>query len=394
MSNKFSKKKLLDISSCIKAVLDVDKTSNNKIITVIDKFLLLKNDVYENVLLTNLYGLINKAELLKNDDIKVIFKENRVISYKSNSIKFIHSQIGKGAYGKVNSCIFNDVICAVKCPKYDVMKELNEYYDDYYNEYIDNINFNFLKENIVHLLLFCFFELMSKCTKIKMPRFIPRIHNLVIATSPHKFNGYMETLIVVMEKFDMSISSFLENSKISYKDELSIIALVAYNVYFLQKCFKMILHGDLHAENVMIKKLSEYNTHIIKTKTDNFEILCDYQIYFIDFGKCSINFSSNCTNIKMPKSKISAESYPTVNNKSYDLRLFLAYLYYMCDITKELKYNLKKYFIKYETNNTFKKYNQNGTPHHYFYDDVIENIDPNFFPEKVIKFVGNEINNF
>ena len=388
MSNK---NKLLDISNCIKTVLDTDKTSNNKIISVINKFLSLKNDIHENILLTNLYGLINKAELLKDDDIKVIFKENKNIKYKTNNIKFIQKQIGKGSYGKVNSCVFNGVICAVKCPKYDVRKEFSEYYDDYYNEYIDNINFNFLKENLVHLLLFCFFDLMSDCLKLQMPQFIPQIHNLVIATSPYKFDGYMETLIVVMEKFDCSISNFLEKKK-SYKDELYSIALVAYNIYFLQKCFKMIIHGDLHGENVMIRKLMKNKKYTIKTKKDEFEILCDYQIFIIDFGKCSVNFSSNCANIKMPKSKISAETYHTVNNKSQDLRLFLAYLYYVCNISNDLKSKLKKYFIKYEKNKIFRNYEENGCPHHYFYDDVIENIDSNFFPEAVINFVGNEIN--
>ena len=59
-----------------------------------------------------------------------------------------------------------------------------------------------------------------------------------------------------------------------------------------------------------------------------------------------------------------------------------------------LKTWLKKLFKPYTNNLKFKNLIQkdNYKAHLYFYDNVYENIDENFYPENVLKYIIKELN--
>jgi hypothetical protein len=108
---------------------------------------------------------------------------------------------------------------------------------------------------------------MLVCTKNTIPRCIPEIYNVVNAVS---CNGF-ETIILIMEKLDIDLCYFFDR-KHNFEEEISMIALVAYNVYNLQKCMKNFMHRVFHSKNIMLKKLNDVQLTTIITEDVEFGV--------------------------------------------------------------------------------------------------------------------------
>lgn len=367
-------KSLIDISECIKLIINRDKESSIDFIEILDNFL----ETFDERLIDDMLDELMSVKLLKttNDLSKIEFLSKK-ISYENNTIK-CDKKIKAGGYGDITRCIFNDKKAIIKNPQYK--KSMEKKFRRF-----NTTNHKFLKENIIHFILFCFHDKMIKCLNKQIYNCIPQIFNIIKTK-----NKIDDTSIVctVMEQLDYDIRAFLKKSH-SFKKELAIISLVAYNIYTLQTCFKHFVHGDMHSKNVMLQKLSNYVKYNIKTEKVDLSIECEYKTFIIDFGFASIDFDSlKCKNINMPYSKIFAKDDIHSNfNKGQDMRLFLASILYWDDmqISKELKQWLEILFKPYQTQD-FLNLKKKGQPTFYFYEKTINNDDVNFYPENILLF--------
>jgi hypothetical protein len=367
---KLINKSLIDLENCFQTIFNLKIEETELCLKLIDSFISKKSVR----LISNIYSFLTSVHLFT--DSKTIRFKNEEIKYDSNTFYYIN-KITSGSYGDISNCIFNNNECIVKNIKFEKI--------DYTNKnYMYLLNSEFLTENIIHLILFCMFNLMILCSKHSIPNCIPQIHNIINATN----NSNLDTVIVIMEKLDIDIFTFF-NKKHSFKEEISLISQVAYNLYNLQKCFNSFMHRDFHCANIMLKKMN--NVQKIKIITDDvkFDVYSKYQTFIIDFGMCFVDFKSKCKNIKMDKSHIYVEgSYENhrTYNKGHDLRLFLASIYYWRNknISSELKLLLKKMFEPYEQIYKFKNYKNKNQPTFYFYEDVLKVQDINFYPENFL----------
>ena len=192
-----------------------------------------------------------------------------------------------------------------------------------------------------------------------------------------------------MEKLDYDGWAFFEK-KNTYKDELTFIALVAYNLYFLQNSVKKFIHRDLHCGNIMVKKSKEMNKTNIKLKDGlSFSVDSNYRTYLIDFGMSCFDLASCLKIINMPVSRISSPGvYETdyCDNKGHDLRLFLSSIYFEMwnSISNELKEFLSGLFEK--------KYSKVEHWHGMYYD-VLKMKDVDFYPENILVKIKKELKN-
>ena len=367
---KLINKSLIDLENCFQVIFNLEIKETEICLKLIDYFISKKS----TRLINNIYNFLTPVYLFT--DSKTIKFKNEEIKYDSNTFHYIQ-KITSGSYGDIGSCIFNNNECIVKNIKFEKT--------DYTNKntmYL--LNYEFLTENIIHLILFCMYNSMILCSKRSIPNCIPKIHNIINA----KNNLDLDTIIVVMQKLDIDIFTYFVK-KHSFLEEISLISQVAYNLYNLQKCFNSFMHRDFHCGNIMLKKIN--NIQKIKIITDDikFEVYSKYQTYIIDFGMCLVDFKSKCKNIKMKKSRIYVEgSYQNhrTYNKGHDLRLFLASIYYWNNknISSQLKSMLKEMFDPYEQTQKLKNYINNNQPTFYFYDDVLKVQDINFYPENFL----------
>ena len=362
-------KGLLKIKECLTDVVNVKKEYNDEFIEIVDEFISSLNNKFKlDKLILKLIDLLECVTIL--DSRTQNFTKKKVkIDDNENYLKF-KKKITEGSYGEINSCLLNKVNVIVKNPKYKKHE-------------IHKVNIDFLKENLIHILLFCCQGLMSKCLKISStPKCIPEIMNLVKATDKNKNE---EKLIVVMEKLDYDGFSFFDK-KHSYKVELTFIALVAYNIYFLQSSLKKFMHRDLHAGNVMIKKLNKVKkVDIILNGVKCLSVNSKYETYIIDYGMTCIDLSACLKILQLPKSKISNPGIYESNycdNKSHDMRLFLASIYFSC-------YNLISSRLQTFLDNLLYKYKAESW--HDFYHQVLKVKDKNFYPENILQQISGEL---
>ena len=363
-------KGLLKIKECVTSVVNVKKEKRDEFIQILDEFLSSYNNNFKvKKHMIKLLDFLEYATIL-DDKTRHFTKKKVKIDEDDNYLKF-KKKITEGTYGEINSCLLNKVNVIVKNPKY-------KKYDR------QEVNIDFLKENLIHILLFCCHDLMNKCFKISsVPTCIPEIMNLVKATNRNKNE---EKLIVVMEKLDYNGFDFFDK-KHSYKDELTFIALVAYNIYFLQSSLKKFMHRDLHGGNIMVKKLNKSKKVDIMLKGKKLlSVNSKYETYIIDYGMACFDLASCLKIIQMPKSNISNPGIYESNycdNKSHDMRLFLASIYFSCDkISFKLQTFLYNLFEKYEADTW-----------HNFYHQVLKVKDLNFYPENILKKIKDEIEN-
>ena len=373
-------KTLSKLQNCIQLIFGISIEKAKDFTQFLDLFLVNQNknsDIIDTILIDEIYQILNSVKILK-DDNKINFVKNKKITYGKNNFKYI-KKITSGSYGDISMCVYNDRQSILKNVKF-TQTELKD------KDIVYFLNNEFLKENIIHLILYCLYESMLVCTKNTIPRCIPEIYSITNAVSG---NGF-ETIILIMEKLDIDLCYFFDR-KHNFEEEISMIALVAYNIYNLQKCMKNFMHRDFHSKNVMLKKLNDVQRTTIITEDVEFDVYNKYQTYIIDFGMCFVNFNSpNCKNINMAKSKMYVEGSYQDNdtyNKGQDMRLFLASLYHWHNkkISEELKDFLKELFEPYEKYNKYKTHMKNGTPTFFFYDEVLKIKDKNFYPENILK---------
>lgn len=374
-------KSLTKLQNCIQNIFNLSIEKTSYFTEFLDLFLINQNkksNAIDIILIDKIYQTLNSVEMLHNDN-KINFAK-KTIKYNGNEFKYI-KKITSGSYGDISNCVFNGKPSILKNIKF----KQNELKND---DVVYFLNNEFLKENIIHLILFCLYESMLICTNNQIPRCIPEIHNIVNAVSKND-NGF-ETIVLIMEKLDFDLCYFFDK-KHSFKEELSLISLVVYNIYNLQKCLKNFMHRDFHSKNIMLKKLNDLQSTTIITDDAKFDVFNNYQTYIIDFGMCFANFSSSkCKNINMTESKMFVEGSYQDNetyNKGQDMRLFLASLYYWHykTISEELKEFLNELFESYEKNSKFKTHMKNGTPTFFFYDEVLKIKDKRFYPENILK---------
>jgi hypothetical protein len=373
------------IQNCIQTIFNMSIDETKYFSELLDTFLVNQNNSNNTIniiLIDKLYQNLINVKMLKNDKKINFIKKN--IKYKNNNFKYI-KKITSGSYGDISTCMFNDNQAIMKNIKF----KQNELTDD---DLIYFLNNEFLKESIIHLILFCLYESMILCTKNEIPRCIPQIYNVVNALSNNNF----ETIVLIMEKLDFDICYFFDKKHI-FEEELCLISLVAYNIYNLQKCLKNFMHRDFHSKNIMLKKLNDLQTTSIIVDDIKFDVYNKFQTYIIDFGMSSVNFESpNCKNINMKKSKLYVEGSYSNNityNKGQDLRLFMASLYYWHHktISTELNEFLKEILEPYEKYDKFKFHKKNCNPTFFFYDDVLKIKDKNFYPENILKKIQNKL---
>ena len=383
-------KSLSKLQTCIQNIFNLSIEKTMHFTQFLDLFLINQDqhsNTIDTILIDELYQILNSVEMLHNDD-KLYFIKKK-IKYHGNEFKYI-KKLTSGSYGDINSCIFNGKPSILKNIKFKQNELKNE-------DIIYFLNNEFLKENIVHLILFCLYESMLVCTNNQIPRCIPQIHNVINATSKND-NGF-ETIILIMEKLDYDLCYFFDKKHI-FIEELSIISLVAYNLYNLQKCLKKFMHRDFHSKNIMLKKLNDLQCTTIITEDVKFDVYNKYQTYIIDFGMCFVNFnSSKCKNINMIDSKMTVEGSYQDNetfNKGQDMRLFLASLYYWHSktISQELKDFLKDLFEPYKNYSKFNSQMKNGNPTFFFYDEVLKIKDKRFYPENILKIIQKNIEQY
>jgi len=367
---KIKNKGLLRMEECLLDVVNILEEEKKNFVPLLDIFLSsYKNKYKVQKLMKTLFNMLDKSILLNKQRKTIEFMKKKVKVDDENYLKY-KKKINEGTYGEISSCLLNNENVVLKNPKY---LESNK----------DEVNSEFLKENLIHVILYCCHDLMNKCFKIStVPRCIPRIMNLVKATDK---DFSEEKLIVVMEKLDFDGYAFFDK-KHSYKEELSFLALVAYNIYFLQKSLKNFMHRDFHLGNVMIKKEKKQRIKI-KTTSLNFSVDTSYSTYIIDFGMTCFDMASCLKIIQMPQSRISNDGIYHSNyceNRSHDLRLLLASLYFNFDsISVKLQEWLVTIFEKYEAKSW-----------HDFYHQVLKVKDPNFYPENVLEHIHKEFKNY
>lgn len=360
---KLINKSLLHIDDCVNSIFNARDKSQ---LLLIDSF--ISSSFNDIKIINKLYSNLQNVVCLKH---KSFFKKN--IHFNNNSFKFLN-KITSGSYGNINKCLFNNKQAIFKNIKFKHAELKN-------SSLIYLLNNEFFKENIIHLIIFCLIQSIPTY----IPNCIPQVYNIFNATNNH---DNFETVIIVMEKLDLDLFSFFEK-KHSFSDELNIIALIAFNLYNIQKCFKF-MHRDLHSGNIMIKKLSEPITTNIVTNKSSFSVSSNFQTYLIDFGMAYIDFDSKCSNIKMKKSHVFVEGSYT-NNKTYnkcqDLRLLLASIYFWHNknLSKQFKSFLKPLFTPYQKFINFDK------PTFFFYNDVIHIKDTNFYPQNLLEHIQEHI---
>ena len=301
--------------------------------------------------INKLYKSLKVINVFKN---KYNFKKE-TIHFDNNSLKIL-KHINYGTYGDINLCYYNNKLCVVKNIKHDNTTS---------KETIDYLNYQFFRENIIHSMLYC-----------NVPKYIPKIYNIV--------KGNSESILLIMEKLDCDAYNFFEKNKKSYIRELNMIGLIAHILATFQNTFDVFLHNDLHLGNIMLL----HSDKSIKTKVSkDFYLSNKYKLYLIDFGfSCVKKKDLICVDKKNIK----------VYNRGHDMRLFLISILYHLNnnISLRLKSWLRKLFKTYTNKTKFKKLIQEDIykAHLYFYDDVYENIDENFYPENILKYVINETN--
>lgn len=360
---------LLKIESCMNKIVNVIPEEIDSLILIVDQFLKShKNEYKVNQLMDKLYTILDSIIIL--DSKKKVTKK---VKDDDKNYIMIKKKIGEGNYAVINRCVINNKSFVVKIAKFNKNNK-------------DEVTIDFLKENLIHIILFCFHDLMNKCFKISsVDRCIPEIVDLVKSSDEKNKN---DKLIVVMEELDSDGEKFFSKKK-PYKDELKFIALVAYNIYFLQKSVKQFIHRDMHAKNIMIKKTEKSKTKIVVMEGRNkfsFDVESDYRTYLIDFGMSCFDLASCLKLLNMPVSKISSPgSYRTnyCDNRSHDMRLFLCSIYENgYPLSDNLNNWLDELFEGYYLKEGFWG----------MYEQVLKIKDPNFYPENILKKISQELN--
>ena len=266
----------------------------------------------------------------------------------SNNIS-IEKKIVSGNYGVIFNCIFEDKQCILKT-------------------YIQSLQkYEFLQECLTHVLLLCLHSEMEKILGEKFRNPFPKIYYLTNTEINNE-----QRLVCCMEKLDFTLLYFFEHvSKKNQNEEFTMIREIAKMLYTLQKSLNFV-HRDLHAQNIMIKKVDVKRNGKIKTY---------YFPYIIDLGMVclQLNFSKQRTDIHF--CDIFKEKCFNCDRKDIDIKILIDSLLYSCSgfMSKNLLNYLKTLLSSYKNKTKIQHY-------FYFHDNTI---DPSFYPENIMKSIDN-----
>ncbi len=397
-------KGLVKIRKCILNILNIPLKSTNEALECIDNILFSKSESIANRNINKLYNMLPEVPII-DENFKIV--ANKKVKFNSNILNCVVSGATSGASGDISLCDFNQKSSILKKPRYKNSK-LFKNSGDVQLTYVTKEHDEFFKEIIIHILLHCLQSEIKSCfTKYQIQTSIPGINTVIKGITPSGKKN-IKSLMTVMDRLDYTLSHYLhytyKNSASSYLTELHLFIMIAFDLYILQKSFRGFMHRDLHSENVMIKVLPKgHDINIILENNIDIKLNVNYKTYLIDFGLSYIDFgeSEKCkTKLQMPNALLHIDGVydkkPFVN-RAHDLRLLFADVYYNQSkyISNELKAFLKTLFVKVETqyknNKNFIYYKKEGNPHYFFYDDLIYDEDPIFFPINILRLLTSEI---
>lgn len=354
---------LASIKRCLNDT--IDSSNNFSFITSLSKFLQSHDSDLEEV--KNFSKLLSK---LNTFNAMEKIRENNSISFKKSGKYRLKKKMGQGSYGIVYKIERKkdgqDLV--LKLP---IVTKSN------------SIITSFMEECITHMLLVCFYpktDIYSDYLGCPFPKIIKITKGL---------KGDIEVPLCIMEYLDINFYSYIR--KILSKGQRpldiekkinSILFQVCYHLSYLQASFKF-MHRDLHSQNIMLKK-----------EKNGFG--GDYRAYIIDLGMCCAQLDS-CCGIKNPVFGSTGnqllEGYNIcMYNKSQDLRLLIADIYFA--FGRSLPINIYNYFesiiSKYKKSiDRFMDDDSISSKSHYFYQQTINNIDPDFFPTTIMEHIIN-----
>lgn len=251
------------------------------------------------------------------------------------------NKIGSGSYGDIFKAKYNGLNIIMKIPKIGKFE---------FKEYIS--------ETLVQNELFCKY----RGTWGSDAR-IPKIEFFAKMKIGNKFVG-----VIAMEPLDRDIYSLLDKARNSEKYELvfkNMIMKVGGLLKRLQKNDEF-MHRDLHAGNIMYKKVGE-----------------SYKWYIIDFGMTMMKLDGKRMNVH--------QSYPYSFhhefNPSHDMRMLVTSMF---DIFREnlLDYGVSTvpkniFLLTYRFMESVSRYMRtpNRVLFHNTYEDVVNTYDENFTPD-------------
>lgn len=348
--------------------------------------------------LENLNQFFHTKKFFLNNLIKDFYSQPFIqIGYGINHIKIftlpndyfiLLNKIGEGSYGVIYNVINNRKKYVIRIVKKDICE-------------MDNIEpSEIMEEYLKHIFLYCLHDQMKKQIGINFLQPFPKIEKIFIApylptpilkknieqfTQDNKLIQCIEKInikeekeievekegnfVCVMESLDMCFFDYMER-KLHNNDVnkvFSILIQICYQLNCLQKSIEFI-HGDFHTANIMLRK-KKFNLTI-----DNYQYKQEYQVFFIDFDRCSIDLSV-CKECDIISTKFKSND----KNKSTDLRILLHTFYLKYNVLPDKNFNdyLHKICKKYIIPNYYK-----NEPLHYFYQ--LNSDDTNFHPLQVI----------
>jgi serine/threonine protein kinase len=356
---------LHEIISCIREKIDLKPASN--FITSFNDIILNKKSC------DNLIPLFNKHQYLSiGNDTKILVKEDEFI--------FLLELLGKGTYANVYKVLYNKKYYTVKM----------------------NYNKDSLEEYIIHIILYCLHDKLQSSIHMNFLQPFPLIKTLFLAESlqkitPRKIKKVKneklrkclldldwknidktnkkeqkkEQSVCMMEKLDITLVDLLKT--IDAKTTINILIQISYQLYCLQESIGFI-HGDLHTENVMLKK----EKFVLDIHIDDFHhrSVQEYRIYFIDLGYASLD-SSKCKDCHIPNLNLINPYYDNYSgNMSHDMRLLIINLYVYVTLDNKIWNYFDDILSKYK----------NKEPHDYYGFDLK---DTDFLPLNIMNKLSN-----
>ena len=215
----------------------------------------------------------------------------------------------EGGYGYIYPYKTKDYDAVMKVP-----------YDTYDSSGAD-WRFDFVCESLKHILLYNFQTNQKRCFNIDT-RFtcIPAVYMFIKTTDPSQpFALIMERLT---ETFENIIYSYLP-----LNDSLTLCIQVALDLYFLQTTLAAFRHNDLHLGNIMVKKLDQPMTMIVKLADGfTFTLTTLYTTYLIDFGRACLDLRACGDYLQLPDARLFHASInsciPSPGDMSYFFLMF------------------------------------------------------------------------
>ena len=299
----------------------------------------------------------------------VFTMSDKMYKLENQTTMKITNELARGNYSVVYNGKYNNQDVIFKIPLIE----------EGYNVNIMD-TYNFIRENLIHLLIQCFHDKFCKIAGRQLPAFVPQIELMCSITLNNKI-----TPCVVMEKLEGHAFGFIFTNY-SASQMIDMISQIAFALYYLQK-YTSFNHRDMHIKNIMFTRRPLPINNNLDIATENLVLTIPQSTvhwYLIDFGLSCINFK--CCDMQRAALALmedpTGNSYYPINstavlgckNVGYDMRLFLK------NLVMSFPYNnpLTTYFnSKFSTIELSRQYST-------FYEDYHKN-HPAFSPLQILK---------